>query len=272
MDNNIELIMLGTGNAAVTKCYNTCFALKYHNEYMLVDAGGGNGILVQLEKAGISLKNIHTLFLTHAHTDHLLGAIWIIRAIAQLKQKQAYDGTLTIYAHDKVIHVIDWICRNTLPAKIVAHIGHTIQLSEVKDGDQFEALSSHFTCFDIFSTKEKQFGFTSTLVNGQTLTCLGDEPYNERTESYVRNSNWLMAEAFCLYRDRDQFKPYEKHHSTALDAGKTAQELSIDNLILFHTEDKTIETRKETYIAEATEFFKGNVYVPEDLESIIIKA
>ena len=44
---NMEIIMLGTGSAMVTKCYNTCFALRNRNEYFLVDAGGGNGILSQ---------------------------------------------------------------------------------------------------------------------------------------------------------------------------------------------------------------------------------
>lgn len=46
---NTELIVLGTGNATVTRCYNTCFALKQNNAVLLVDAGGGNGILSQLE-------------------------------------------------------------------------------------------------------------------------------------------------------------------------------------------------------------------------------
>ena len=36
-----KLIMLGTGNAAVTKCYNTCFALQDNEDYFLVDTGGG---------------------------------------------------------------------------------------------------------------------------------------------------------------------------------------------------------------------------------------
>ena len=40
-----KVIILGTGNAGVKNCYNTCFALKNKNEYLLVDAGGGNGIL-----------------------------------------------------------------------------------------------------------------------------------------------------------------------------------------------------------------------------------
>lgn len=35
----MELIMLGTGNAMVTRCYNTCFVLSSGEEYFLVDAG-----------------------------------------------------------------------------------------------------------------------------------------------------------------------------------------------------------------------------------------
>ena len=49
----MELIMLGTGNAMVTRCYNTCFVLSSGEEYFLVDAGGGNGIFKQLEQAGV---------------------------------------------------------------------------------------------------------------------------------------------------------------------------------------------------------------------------
>ena len=51
--------MLGTGNAGVTRCYNTCFAIRTAENVLLVDAGGGNGILVQLEKAGIAIERIH---------------------------------------------------------------------------------------------------------------------------------------------------------------------------------------------------------------------
>lgn len=36
----MELIMLGTGSAIVTECYNTCFLLKENNTCFLVDGGG----------------------------------------------------------------------------------------------------------------------------------------------------------------------------------------------------------------------------------------
>ena len=38
--------MLGTGNALVTKCYNTCFVIENENDYLMVDAGGGNTVSV----------------------------------------------------------------------------------------------------------------------------------------------------------------------------------------------------------------------------------
>lgn len=78
-DNKLCITMLGTGHATVTECYNTCFVLRDNDEYFMVDAGGGNQILRILEEQQISLTQIHDLFITHAHTDHILGAVWIIR-------------------------------------------------------------------------------------------------------------------------------------------------------------------------------------------------
>lgn len=79
-----------------------------------------------------------------------------------------------------------------------------------------------------------------------------------------------MSEAFCLYEDRERFQPYEKHHSTVLDAARLAEQLGVKNLILYHTEDRTLETRKERYSAEAKLEFTGQVIVPDDLEKIIL--
>lgn len=192
----------------------------------------------------------------------------MIRMVAQAIQKGEYRGELRIYGHDKVVQVLDWICRMTLPKKIVARLGEEILLCEVKSGEKFQAIGLEVECFDIASTKEKQFGFRTCLPDGQSLVCLGDEPYNACNQMYVEGADWLLCEAFCLYEDRERFKPYEKHHSTALDAGRLAAQLGVKNLLLYHTEDKTLATRQERYTAEAASQFSGKVYVPEDLEEI----
>lgn len=259
--------MLGTGNALVSHIYNTCFVLETDNTRLLVDAGGGNGILAQLRKANISISDIHHLFVTHAHTDHILGVVWVIRMVAQCK---GYEGKLHVYGNDKVMRVIHTINNLVLAKKQLDKVDECLVYHELKDGDRYEVGDIQLTCFDIHSTKEKQFGFRAELPNGTVLACLGDEPYNPLNRKYVEKADWIMCEAFCLYADRDVFKPYEKNHSTALDAGKLAEELGIRNLILYHTEEKTIATRKENYTREAAEHFNGNIIVPEDLESIEI--
>ncbi len=265
---NNRFIILGTGNALVTRCYNTCFILQNDGHNLLVDAGGGNGILRQMEDAGISFADVHDMFVTHAHTDHILGVIWVIRKIISLQTKGKYEGLFHLYSHEKVLRLLDMMCKEMLTPKFYARIGDTVLMHEVTDGDRFRAAEMDIQCFDILSTKEKQYGFTALTTDGQRVACLGDEPFNEHDRAYVEGADWLLSEAFCLYDDRDRFKPYEKHHSTALDTGRLAAELGVKNLIIYHTEDKTLTTRKEKYTLEAAKAFKGCIYVPYDLEVI----
>lgn len=268
--NNNRIIMLGTGNAIVSRCYNTCFILQTPQGMLLVDAGGGNGILSQLEKAQVALTDIHDMFITHAHTDHILGAVWVVRMVIHRMKNKVYNGTFTVYSHDKALHVLEQICRMTLPEKDLAYIGKSVFFHELKDKDCFQVNGMNMQCFDILSTKEKQFGFRALLPDGTTLVCLGDEPYNESNRCYVENADWLLCEAFCLYRDRNVFKPYEKHHSTALEAGALAEKLNVKNLLLYHTEDRNLATRKKDYAEEALRNFSGKVIVPDDLEIVYI--
>lgn len=266
-----QITMLGTGNATVSQIYNTCFVLQTPSTLMLVDAGGGNGILAQLKKIHVQISDIHHLFVTHAHTDHVLGVIWVIRMVAQCK---GYEGLLHVYGNDKVMKVIKTIIDMILAKKQLAKVAERVVFHQLEDGDCFEVGDMKLECFDIQSTKEKQFGFRAELPSSDesdkplVLACLGDEPYNEQNRRYIVGADWMMCEAFCLYADRDMFKPYEKCHSTALDAGKLAEELSVKNLILYHTEEKTLANRKENYTREAAENFKGRIFVPDDLEVI----
>ena len=116
-----QLIVLGTGNAQAIHCYNTCYAMKKGEEYFLVDAGGGNGILSQLDKASIPLEKIHHIFVTHAHNDHILGMVWMIRMIATSMNKGTYDGTLTIYCHEELVDTIKTLTKLTVGKKFYKH-------------------------------------------------------------------------------------------------------------------------------------------------------
>ena len=261
-----QLYVFGTGNAAVSKCYNTCFAIRMQDEYFMVDAGGGNGILRILENMDVPLTAIHHLFVTHEHTDHILGVVWMVRMIGQLINKGKYPGNLQIYCHEGLTDTILTLCQLTLVKKVTKLMGERILLVPVKDGEKKVILEHEITFFNIYSTKAVQFGFRLGLDNGKVLVCAGDEPYNPVCEPYVQGADWLLHEAFCLYSEREIFKPYEKHHSTVKDACELASELQIPNLVLWHTEDRSINSRKKRYLAEGIQYYNGNLYVPDDQE------
>ena len=266
-----RVTMLGTGNAMCVNCYNTCFYLRSPHGGMLVDGGGGNGILRQLISAKIPFESIRHMFVTHAHTDHIMGAIWMIRKISPMIFKGKHKGIFTIYCNDAVKQALLTMTNLMIPNKITNSIGSTDTLQEVHDGEVLDIDDMKLTFFDIGSTNFKQFGFSAVLPDGQRLVCLGDEPYSMHSELYARGCDWLMCEAFCLYKDRFVFNPYEKNHSTALDAGMLAQELGVKHLVLYHTEDTHLDNRASTFATEAAQYFKGDILVPNDLQTFDLK-
>ena len=272
----MKITMLGTGNALVTEVFNTCYLLieeerPAEERYFLVDAGGGAQIFAQFKRAGIDWTKIHELFLTHRHIDHFTGMIWMVRRIAQGMKSGKYTGDANIYGHTEVIGQLETVCRILLDPGQLRYLGERIHLTAVSDGESREINGKRFTFFDIGSTKAKQFGYRMYLPDGRKLCCCGEEPYNaERERQYAEHSDWLLHEAFCLYAERERFRPYEKHHSTVRDAAELAEGLGVKNLLLYHTEDRNILRRKELYTEEAEKFFRGRVYVPEDLETIVL--
>lgn len=262
--------MLGTGSAMVTKCYNTCFTLSNDSENLLVDGGGGNTILTNLEKCNISINSIHNVFLSHNHNDHILGIIWVIRKVCQEILKDKYDGNLNIYCQQISIDALRDISSYVLQKKFINLFDKRIIFNKVEDNMQATILGRKTIFFDIQSTKDPQFGFKTYLNNGKTLTFLGDEPYRDSVKKYAQNVDILMHEAFCTYEDREIFKPYEKHHATSLDACKNASLLNVKSIILFHGEGRNLSDRKIRYIDEGKTVFKGTIYAPDDLDEIIL--
>lgn len=264
----MNITMLGTGHAVVTQCYNTCFVLEENKEHLLVDGGGGITLLRQLKDAGIRWTDLRDIFVTHKHIDHLLGIVWMIRMICQSMNQGRYEGEANIYSHEEVIFILKDMAQKLLLEKETRFLGSRLHLIPVQDGEEGEILHKNITFFDIQSTKTKQFGFRMNMGKNEYLTCCGDEPFHQCEQIYAEESKWLLHEAFCLYSQADLFHPYEKHHSTVKDACELAEKLRVKNLLLYHTEDTNLERRKELYLAEGTQYYHGNLYVPDDLERI----
>ncbi len=264
-----SILFLGTGDAMPMLRYNTCWLLEQSEASLLVDGGGGLETVKRLHRLNYDLNRIRAIFLTHGHTDHLLGAIWVLRSIGQQMRRGGYGGTLRVLAHRELCELVDTICRTSLNGPVYDLFGSSILLCPVEDGETTAAAGLPLTAFDIHSVKLRQFGFRALLPDGTSVVTLGDEPFQEDCRPYVEGADWLLSEAFCLYEDRERYHPYRISHATALDAGRNAALLNAKNLVLYHTRDYGA-ARRERFTAEAQRVDSGNIWVPEDLERITL--
>ena len=167
----MKIHFLGTGAGGVIDCYNTCFVIENNNEYFLVDGGGGNLILKQLRDANIKLNDIHNIFITHNHTDHILGLVWVIRSIVTLlrfgkSHGGEYIGNLNIYGSDESIKVLHHLIDLLFPPAR-QFFGNRINFNIVEDRQEEQIIGLNFKFFDTFAKKVKQFGFK---INDKVLS------------------------------------------------------------------------------------------------------
>ena len=277
--------MLGTGHALVTRCYNACFALEEDGatasgdalaadgagRVLLVDAGGGNGILSQLERASIAYGRVHDLFLTHTHIDHLLGAVWILRVVCYGMERDTYKGEFHVWGNDEVISAVDSLARMLLRPSESRFIGARVFLHAVQPGERARVMGCDTTFFDVRSKgSARQFGFVMEYEPGKRFACSGDEPLVRENFPLVGGAQWLVHEAYCRAADEACYNPHPIHHGTVAEACATAERLGVENLVLYHTEDDDLAHRKQSYVEEGSRFFSGNLHIPDDLESFVL--
>lgn len=265
-----KLHTLGTGIAIVTKYKNTAFVLDNGEDYFLVDGMGGIDILRAFEEHDIDWRKLHYAFLSHEHTDHFVGMIWVVRYIAYQMTLDQYDGDFYLYGHSVVLEKLDAVCRMLLRPQETELIGDRIFFIVVNDMEERIIWNCDFLFFDIQSTKAKQFGFRMIWPDGMRFVFLGDEPAKKHVFPLCQDADWVTTEAFCLYEDREIHTPYQYHHSTVKEASEIAENCHVKNLILWHTEEATYGRRKERYSLEAKQYYSGNVYVPDDGEIITL--
>ncbi|MBQ8299619.1 MAG: MBL fold metallo-hydrolase [Clostridia bacterium] len=268
----MRLNILGTGHGTATECYNTCFTISNGVEHFLVDAGGGNGILKQLKSSKIEIENIKNIFVSHIHMDHLLGVLWIIRIFARKFYKKELIEPVKIYGNDEVISALNKICEIVIPKDFLFLLNDKIKFIEVKTNDRVKILDFDVEFIDLSAKKVKQFGFVIKKDDVNLFTFIGDEVCSANTEKYLNNTKWLFADAYMAGEEAERHNPIERHHhSTVKYVAEMSERLNVENLVLSHTIDNDLKNRKEKFTNDAKKYFKGNIFVPDDLEIIEIE-
>ena len=138
----------------------------------------------------------------------------------------------------------------------------------IQDGQEFDVIGYKMKILDTYSTASTQYGFEIILEDNKKLFYLGDVPCATQNYERVKNADWVLHEAFSTSEKNKYTGLIKYYHSTVADVCKNMNALNVKNLILWHTLDDNIETRKQRFLAEGKEYFAGNLYVPDDLDVI----
>lgn len=267
----MKINILGTGYGMALECYNTCFTIERNGKHFLVDSGGGNTILKNLKSLNISIEDIETIFISHSHIDHILGSLWIIRALLPKYHHKKIDRDLIIYGNESVVLCLRGLINTLMPKDFLYLIDNKIKLKKICDNEKYIILGKEITFFDIQATKSLQYGFFFNVEDNKKFTFIGDECCSKNTQKYVLNSTWLFADAYMCGKEADEYNPIEKHcHSTVKYISIIANELNVKKLILSHTIDTNINNRQKSFKIDAQKYFNGEILIPNDLDVILL--
>lgn len=264
-----KIIMLGTGHGSVMNSYNTCFLLENNHENLLVDTGGSIQIIKNLLTKGYKLTDIHNIFISHCHTDHILGLCWIFKKVSVLFLNGEYKDKINVYCNSEVAESIKKLISAIFPDKLQEVLKENVLIHILYDGETINVAGENITFFDVHAKGNLLYGFETVLNNGAKLIFLGDETCNPMLYDKLKEADYVMHEAFCLDSEENIPNVVKEHHATVKSVCQTMEPFGIKNLIIYHTEDSH-DNKKELYTKEASMYFSRNVIIPNDLDEIIL--
>ncbi|SDH16942.1 Ribonuclease BN, tRNA processing enzyme [Alteribacillus persepolensis] len=274
MDQEAKVIMLGTG-APVPNLERMPSAelLIMENIPILIDCG--EGATTQIMKAGFQPQDIHHLFFTHLHCDHMLGYGQFLIGGWTLGRKK-----LTVYGpkgtrdfHEAVLSTLrsDVEYRKSLgrsPEGIL-----DVEIIEIEDAGLVNtSLPIEVTCEEMvhyeptfayrFQTKDKAVVFSGDTSPVNALVQLSEGA------DVIVHECCLTSNSAYEGNDEQEHRIWEslqREHCTPQQAAETAKKAGVSTLITNHFLPDINERQVYDEIASV---FNGNIIVSEDLQEI----
>lgn len=247
-----KLVILGSAHAVPDRDHeNTHMALEHEGSFILIDSVGTP--VVRLRQAGLDILQMSDMILTHFHPDHVSGvpnllmSSWLLGRKAPLN---VYGLAHTLERIEMLMQAYEW---ETWPNFFDVNF---VQLSEeegtlVLENEWVRMLASPVD--HLIPT----IGLRMEMkVSGKVLAYSCDTEPSPKVARLASGSDILIHEATGAWLG----------HSSAAQAGATAQQAEVGELYLIHYapgEEKGRELRRE---AQTT--FAGAVRLAQDFMEI----
>lgn len=263
-DGNITVVLLGTGTPFIDA--------ERFGAAVLVEAGGkkllfdcGRGAVIRLKQAGVKPEEIDALFLTHLHSDHVVGIpdLWLTAWFQGRKtplKLRGPAGTRSMAEHLEEAFAFDIGIRSAhgLPRE-----GANIDAQEVESDKVYEVDPVRVTAFEVDHGPIKPaFGYRVDYA-GHSVVISGDTNFSDSLVNHAKGADCLIHSAWSA-NAKDDTVPAKRSIATAEDAARVFSAVSPKLGVIYHYYDK--EGLREAVRAS----YKGQFVVGQDLMRIEI--
>lgn len=271
----LKVTLLGTGNPRPSiERFGPSILVEAGKETLLFDCG--RGATIRLAQAEVPFSSVTALFLTHLHSDHVVGVpdLWLTGWIMGRKvplRVWGPAGTSDMLEHLKQAYAYDVHVRRDVDEHLAAD-GAVLTGKDIDEGVVYESNGVRVTAFRVDHGLVKPALGYRIEYQGHFVVLSGDTRPSENLVKFARGADVLVHEVLDpeAYEELDntfspeQRKRVQEHHTTPEEAGRiftqVAPRLAVYSHIVPPDVPDVVPHTRKTYA--------GPLEVGEDLMSI----
>ena len=274
-----RVTLLGTGSPApVMRRFGPGVLVQAGGKTLLIDCG--RGTTQRLMQSGLRLGQVDALFLTHLHSDHVVGIPdlwltgWLEASYAQRKgplvvfgpagTQTLMDGLSRAYEWDIKARIAD---QNLDPNSIKSHV------TEFKEGVIYDQAGVKVTAIEVDhgDLLKPAYGFRVDYA-GRSVTISGDTRFSENLIKHANGTDLVIHQVASAREELlklPAFKAIMAHHTSPEEAGTLFTRVKPKLAVYYHfvllgtpvvpsvTEKEVFDLTRKTY--------SGPLLIGEDL-------
>jgi ribonuclease Z len=271
----IKVTLLGTGDPQpIIERFGPSILVQAGGQNLMFDAG--RGCLQRLRQIKISYNNIDALFITHLHSDHIVGLPdlwltgWLISQRATPLKVFGPKGVDTMIKYLQKAFAFDIKMR--IEDDKAPPDGSKFLVTEIQEGIIYEKSGVKVIAFEVdHGVVKPAFGYRIEY-HGHSVVLSGDTKYCENLIKFAKGTDLLVHEVVIgpdtLSRSDPAYHVFA-HHTTPEQAAKVFNE--VQPKIAAYSHIVFLYGRDENELLKRTKAkYKGPLVLGEDLMSFLI--
>jgi len=258
----IKVTLLGTGcPPPVMNRFGPSILVEAGEQKLIFDVG--RGALQRLTQIKVGPRELHGVFLTHLHSDHLVGFpdLWLTGWVNGRRDKPLKvfgpKGTAKMMSH--LEQAFEYDIKIRLYDDRVPLEGIILEPADISEGVVYEKNGVKVTAFEVDHAPIKPaFGYRIDYA-GRSVVVSGDTRYSENLIKYAEGADLLIHEVVApesLKRAQyaeERSRTILNHHTTPEQAGKIFSMIKPKLAVYYHfvlpnaTEQDLVPPTRKTY-------------------------